>query len=468
MNKSQDSVKTIFIALLSNVVLGNFDMPGGTLDQFVKRRPKNTRLVFLTLKGFEKRIEPYLEDSSVVLEFVEKVKQPQGLTKFFQFFYSYLIFTDTTRILATFGARADVPPAGGNRHLAFLKAFLANTFGRSKFVKTRLVPRLFGFFFRARPLRDLFRKYQPSLVFLPSIAVLGDLELLAEAKRRGIKTVGMASNWDHLNKYYIPMRADYLLVQNMPMLKEAVELQEYQLGQVFPVGFAQFDAHVNFSNRVISKEEFFEKFGIPKNKKLILFISGAAYALDEPDILKEIINWIEQNKFGLPVELMIRPYVIARDRAAEEAKFGQFRNNPLVVFNSFRRDESKESRNWYLAMLYYADVIIPIFSTMAIEAAIFDKPTISIGFDGYKKRPFHQSVTRLEHLTHFKHVLETGSVKIVRSFDELYQNINRYLHFPEQDRKQRKELVEKMCYRPDGKASERIADFVYVQQKKTL
>jgi len=461
MKKPEASIKTIFIALLSNVVLGNFDMPGGVLDQFIKRRPQNTRLIFLTLKGFEKRIQPFLtKDDSVVMEFVEKAKQPRGLEKLFQFFYSYLIFTDTTRILATFGARADRPPAGGNRQLAFLKAFIANTFGKSKFVKTRLVPWLFEFFSRARPLRDLFRRYRPSVVFLPNIATLADLEFLLEAQRRGILAVGMACNWDHLNKYYIPMRSDYLLVQNQPMLKEAVELQEYEPERVFPVGFAQFDAHVNFRSQVISKAEFFEKFGIPKNKKLIVFISGAAYSLDEPDILKEIINWIEHDKFGLPVELMIRPYVIARDRASEEAKFGRFKNHPLVVFNSFRRDENEETRKWYLAMLYYADVIIPIFSTMAIEAAIFDKPTISISFDGYKKRPFHQSVTRLEHLTHFKHVIQTGSVKIVRSFDELYQNINRYLKFPKSDSEKRKELVSTLCYCPDGKASERIVDFV--------
>jgi CDP-glycerol glycerophosphotransferase (TagB/SpsB family) len=157
---------------------------------------------------------------------------------------------------------------------------------------------------------------------------------------------------------------------------------------------------------------------------------------------------------------MIRPYVIARDRATEEAKYQQFKNHPLVAFNSFRRDESEETRNWYLAMLRYADVVIPIFSTMAIEAALFDRPTISIGFDGYKKRPFHQSVTRLEQLTHFRHVLRSGSVKIVRSFDELSQSINRYLHAPEDDREARRRLIETMCYRPDGRASERIADFV--------
>ena len=88
---------------------------------------------------------------------------------------------------------------------------------------------------------------------------------------------------------------------------------------------------------------------------------------------------------------------------------------------------------------------------------------ISIGFDGYHKRPFHQSVTRLEHLTHFKHVLKTGSVKIVRSFRELFEHLDRYLKFPEQDREKRRDLIEKMCHSLDGRATERIADFVLKQ-----
>lgn len=453
-------MRTIFIALLSNLVLGNFDMPGGVLEQFVRKRPKNTRLVFLTLKSFEQRIRPFLDGDSVVAEFVAKAEQLRGLKKIFQFFYSYLIFTDTTRILATFGARADVPPAGGNRHAAFVKSFLAHTFGRSKFVKTRLVPKLFSLFFRARPHERLFDRYAPERVFLPNIATLADEEVLLEAKRRRIPSVAMACNWDHLNKYFIPLRADCLLVQNEPMRKEAVELQCYRSEQIVPVGFAQFDAHVNFDERELSRERFFETFGIPKDRKLILFISGAAYSLDEPDIIREMAQWIERNRFGMPAHIMVRPYVLARDRESEEAKFREFKNHRFVSFNSFRRDESPATRNYYLAMIRYADVVIPIFSTMAIEAALFDRPTISIGFDGHRARPFHQSVTRLEHLTHFKHVLQTGSVRIVRSFEELFNQTNRYVHASAEDREKRKALVEKMCYRADGKASERIADFV--------
>ena len=454
-------MKTIFVSLWSNIVLGNFDIPGGVLDELVARKNKDTRLIFLTLDGFRPRLERFVNGGAELVT-IERPRAPNAFQKLFQFFYAYLIFTDTTRILATFGARADVPPAGGNRHLAFVKAFVARTFGRSRTIKTKFVPWCYGKLF-GRTYQELFERYKPDMVFLPNIAFSPDVDFALEARRRGIASVGMACNWDHLNKYFIPIQTDSLLVQNAPMQFEAVTLQAYRPEQVFPVGFVQFDAYARYQDFAVSREQFFKKFGIPLDNKLILFISGAAYSLDEPDVIRTIVQWMAEWKLGNKVRLMIRPYVIARDKANEEKKFKEFVDHPLVVFNYMRRDESEETRNYYLGMLYYADVIIPIFSTMAIEAAIFDKPTISIGFDGYKKRPKHQSITRLEELSHFRHVLQTGSVKVVRNFDELFWNLDRYLKFPETDREKRKILIEKMCYKVDGMSSARVVDFVFGQ-----
>ena len=110
--------------------------------------------------------------------------------------------------------------------------------------------------------------------------------------------------------------------------------------------------------------------------------------------------------------------------------------------------------------MYYADVVISMFSTTAIEAALLDKPTIAIGFDGYAKRPPHQTIRRMEKMHHFKNVLDTGNVKLARDFEDLFQAINTYLLFPEKDTEKRKQLVEELCYRADGLASKRISDII--------
>ena len=463
MKQEKQYKKTILISLLSNVVIGNFRNLGGVLDEFVKKKPKDVKLVFLTAPGLSHKFSQWLENDEVVLEIAEASISYGYFGKLFQFFYSYLIFTGTTKILATFGAKADAPPAGRNRHLAPLKKLIASTFGRSKFIKERVIPFLFLKIYSTRPYKNIFDQYRPDLLFATSIAVLHDVELLAEAKRRGIRSVGMACNWDHLNKYFIPLRPNILLVQNEPMRVEAETLQSYDKKNVFVAGFPQFDEHLKYVKNPMPRSVFLKKFNIPESNKIILFISGAAYSLDEPDIVQTICEWIDGNKLALPAKVLLRPYVIGRDKKQEAEKFKNVLSHPAVSVNWLAKSSGPDGQDDYLGMLYHADIIIPIFSTMAIEAALFNKPTITIGFDGKKIRPFHQSIVRLEHLSHFKNVLDTGSVKIARNFEDLLSTLNKYLLNPNLDSEKRKILAEKMCYKLDGKSSERLADFIYNQ-----
>ncbi|TSC67868.1 MAG: hypothetical protein CEO19_15 [Parcubacteria group bacterium Gr01-1014_73] len=453
-------MKTIFINLFSILAMDNFTVPDGVLGELIRRKGQDIRLVLLTGKKLLPRLAPYADGQTIIVEAIKSFPPRGFIQSIFHFFYAFLIFTGSTKVLATFGARADIPPAGGNRHMWFFKSLIANTFGCSLFVKRRLTPWLFKIIFRERPYQQLFDKYRPDLVMAPALAFFPDVELVSEAQRRGIKTIGMAMNWDHLNKYYIPVHADWLLVQNEPMRREALNWHAYYPEQITIVGFPQFDMYAYPDKYLVLKEKFKKDFELEGIDKIILFISGAAYSLDEPDIIKEISKWISEGKFGQKTKLFIRPYAIARDIEREREKYKSLENDPNIVFNWQRRSDSLESKKYFMSMLAYTDVVISIFSTTAIEAAIFDKPTITIGFDGYKKRPYHQSIIRLEDMSHFRNVLETGSVKVVRSFPDLEKSLALYLENPAIDMMARKVLVNKMCYKNDGGASKRIADFI--------
>ena len=453
-------MKTIFINLFSILAMDNFTVPDGVIDEFVRNKSQDTRLILLTGEKLLPRLARYANGQTIIVEAIKSFPPKGFIQKLFYFFYAFLIFTGSTKVLATFGARADIPPAGGNRHMWFFKSLIANTFGRSLFVKRNLTPWLFKIIFQERPYKQLFDKHQPDLIMVPAIAFFPDVELVSEAKRRGVKTVGMAMNWDHLNKYYIPIHTDWLLVQNEPMRREALNWHAYYPEQITIVGFPQFDMYAHPDKYLVLKDQFKKDFGLEGVDKIILFISGAAYSLDEPDIIKEISNWISGGRFGKSVKLLIRPYAVARDIEREREKYKQFGNDPNIVFNWQKRSDSLESKKNFMSMLAYADVVISIFSTTAIESAIFDKPTITIGFDGYKKRPYYQSIARLEDMSHFRNVLETNSVKVVRGFTDLEETLIRYIQNPTIDADRRKVLVAKMCYKVDGGASKRITDFI--------
>lgn len=456
-------MKTIFISSFSHSPIGNFSIPRGVFERLAESKKPDTQIVLLVTKTehFDKiRHAPYVADRSITVEFVPLYEPKSFTTKLFRFFYAYLIFTGTTRTLATLGARADMPPAGGNRHLAFVKSAIAHTLGKIPVIKKRVVPWLFDRVFTERPYAYLFEKYRPVLVFAANMAMIPDSELLAEAQRHGVKTLGMVCNWDHLNKYFIPRRADHIVVQNEPMRGEAVVFQGYEPEQITVTGFPKFDVYHDIGKHAATREEFFRHFHIPERAKLILFISGSAYSLDEGDILGTISGWMKQGRFAKEARLMIRPYVTLRDRKQEEKKYKTLMGDPTIAFNWVKGDESQEAKRLYRGMLYHADVIVSMFSTTAIEAALLDKPTIAIGFDGYAKRPAHQSIRRMERMHHFKNVLDTGNVKVVRNFDDLFALMNAYLISPEKDADKRKDLVERLCYQADGLASKRISDVI--------
>ena len=451
-------MKTIFVDLFSIASVPNLILPDGVIDELTEGSGVETILLIPDNADFVSMVAAF-NRPNVRVEKITKLFPRTLLQKAFVFFYSYLMFTSTTRLLATFGARADAPPAGGNRHLAPVKSFIANTFGRSKWIKTRLVPLLYKRIFNERPYAYLFDRYHPDLVFVPNIAFNPGIEFLAEAERRGIETVAMPANWDHLNKYYIPIHARRLLVQNEPMKKEAVEYHRYEPSEITVVGFPQFDVYLK-DEMFLSKSEYYGRFGIPDGSKIILFISGSVYAHDEPEILLEIAGYINRGELPRDTVILIRPYVGLRSRAHEEQKYATVAKERGVFFNWEKNDQNLSNRRLYNSMLCYADVVISVFSTTAIEAAIFDKPTVVLGFDGHKNRPEHESVTRLEKLSHFKHVLDTGGVHVARDYLHLKRLLADYLKNPEHDSEKRRELVSKMCYRVDGKSSRRIVDFL--------
>jgi hypothetical protein len=110
--------------------------------------------------------------------------------------------------------------------------------------------------------------------------------------------------------------------------------------------------------------------------------------------------------------------------------------------------------------LRYADVEYNTGSTMTLESAIYDRPVVLIGFDGYKNRPYYQSVRHGLDVTHYRTVQATGGVWRVDAEQELIDATNGYLKDPTIHTDGRKRLVEELVGTVDGTAGERIGRFV--------
>jgi hypothetical protein len=149
-------------------------------------------------------------------------------------------------------------------------------------------------------------------------------------------------------------------------------------------------------------------------------------------------------------------------------KLDQFKH---VVFQQPEKKVSDAIGEWELGdedirlmlnMLRHADIEYNTGSTMTLESAIFDRPVIIVGFDGYKNRPYYQSVLQGLDVTHYRIVQQLGGVWRVNSEQELIEATKTYLQEPQKHAQGRRALVEALVGKI-GMAGEQIAKRVLQQ-----
>lgn len=120
---------------------------------------------------------------------------------------------------------------------------------------------------------------------------------------------------------------------------------------------------------------------------------------------------------------------------------------------------NKDIQQLYNA-IYHSVVTVNVESTLTLDAAALDKPSILINYDGDHPQPYWKSINRLYEREHYQHVLSTGGAPLVTSHEELFQEINALLKNPDHRKANLRVLQETMLFRNDGKAAERVSGAV--------
>jgi len=454
-----DIVKTIFFSVSNAVIFRNLaSFQGSVLDLLAHE--ENIKTIVLVRKGQKLPFEFGAHPNILIEEIDENIKR-NIIQNAFYFFFSFLIFTDTTKLVSSYGVRADKPRPLWRFWNYPLKIFISKTFGKSEWVKKVLAPKIYLWLFPERLYKNLFEKYRPDLAFLPNICIWpNDLQLLVEAKRRGIKTVGMHGNWDHFSKYFIPFQTDKMLVWSEPVKEEAIKFQSYEQKSVEVVGGPHVDYFIGEASRE-SRQDFLKRLGFAPDSIVILFASQGPYSLDGADLVEMILNWIRVGELDKKTRLIIRPHPSG---IMEKEKYERFQGDPLVYFDSAKDCQLLPGFRHYINVLRHADLLITTYSTVGPDGVLMDRPVIVAGFDGYKKRPIYQSVRRHKNFTHYQLISKIGGIRIVEQQAEFLPAIKDYLANPKRDATERAILRRKIFGWTEGKNSARVIDVI----KKTL
>ena len=430
-------MKTILIPIFQGVEARNILRT----DIFRKLR-ENKEIKIILLVSNEYRLEYYKkefgEDDLLEFEIFDDFKK-SFLEKMFSKFKIYLLKTETMDIkrkLRLHNSR--------NYPRYFISLVFNRIIARPFFIK---ISRFFDYYLiKDNSFKNLFDKYNSNLVFLAHL--FGDIEIsiLREAKKRGIKTVGFVNSWDKLtSRCILRISPDWLIVPNEITKKEAIKYQYILEEKIFVSGPPQFDIYKQYKN-YLSKENFYKKYSIDPSKKIILFCPlGSTFSNFDWDVV-ELLNKLCLNK-----EILQDIHIIIRFPPNDNVDIRDNINKSIFSFQiPGTRFSSKRGVDWDMKdkdnkllvdTIRNSSLVICFPSTMSIDSSVLDKPVININFL-YDKMFDMDGFFHYYQMTHYKEILKTGGIKLVNNKEE------------------RMSIVNEQVWKFDGKAGERIADFL--------
>jgi hypothetical protein len=294
-----------------------------------------------------------------------------------------------------------------------------------------------------------------------------------EAFRQSIPVISTITNYDNLlSKGYRGFTPDRLAVWSEKMKQQATTLMDIPKRKVVITGPTVFDRY--FEPLQETREEFLRKRGLDPNKKT-LFYAGHTSIVTYFDFLDLVIKFRQPGGLLEKCNLIIRPYPHQKVHNWAGIKFFRekltglpnvYISDPFEsssdAFNPFSEESLKEKSTDELhAILKFSDVMVNYFSTLGLEAAICDLPTIHIGYDKftYQISPMAWCSTGARN-AHNQDRQRRAASKVVESDAELEQALEAYLGNRALDREERHSYALSECGYLDGKATQRLAKLV--------
>lgn len=319
----------------------------------------------------------------------------------------------------------------------------------------------------ARPLarfRELARRFSPALLITatPGFSPF-EAEMVVSARAMAIPTAAVSINYDNLTSNVKRMRrTDYLAVWNERMAMEARTLHDYPDERFRIVGCLRFDHYFTdpADPRFPNREKLLRAKHLDLERPTIV-LTGPTPSNYPPrrELVETLIRLRSEDKIAGNPNIFVRIHpndTLETYRGLEDIPGLWIERADQRGLRGGAEGKNIEMTTEDLlnltATLRYADVVVNFASTIIIEACIFDRPVINIGFPVERRIVYE--------FEYNKALLDTGAVRLARDPEELAVLINRYLREPGLDRRERATLVRDYIPFRDGRTFQRTVDFI--------
>lgn len=322
--------------------------------------------------------------------------------------------------------------------------------------------------------QDLFDRYKPDLLVANTAGWRLDRYLLREATKRGIKTAVVIVGWDNPSSQGLPgADVEYANVWSEIHKWELVEGVDWPESRVHVGGMPLYDGYVN-GKWVLPREDYFRMHGLDPKRKLIAFAATALSISPNFHIVKILAEMVERQSLSQPVQLLLRlhPNHFRNFPHYQQEKEDIYRLirgmkhvhivEPKPLAGNLPR-YSGEDLPEKASMLAHCDVLVTIYSTMVVEAALHDKPVISVCIDAPKGWPgkYWIPLSEVPNWPTAARVTKADVGEVVFSEDELRIALDHCLLNPKEKATKRRKFVEDELTFLNGEATENTANFLW-------
>ena len=294
----------------------------------------------------------------------------------------------------------------------------------------------------------LLRNRNVSLFFATHATSFWEESLLRSAISAGVPRLYMVLSWDHLSSKVL-LHRDFgrVLVWNRHTRDELLRTYpSYRADQVKVVGIPQYDSFVESSAHTYAS--WCAQYGLDPARRTILFstmpqVRHSQQHIILEDLLRAIVAGTEVPA-DYQVLIKCHPFDNFEGYSALLGKYPvAWRRTTLAPGQTIDAwipspAEVEESRD----CLHFCSININIFSTVTIEAALFNKPVIHIAYDPLPIEPGRIPCHEYYNWEHFKHIVDKDASVLVHNLDELLAAIRRYSAEPEMKAEGRRRVVE--------------------------
>jgi len=329
---------------------------------------------------------------------------------------------------------------------------------------------------------DLFNEYSPDLVVASTAGWRLDRYLLRQAVRLGVKTAAAIVGWDNPSSYSLPgARLDRINCWSEIQKEELVLGSDWDPGRVHIGGIPSYDGYFR-KQWLMSKDEYFRLHKLDPKRKLLGYACSFITFSPNYQNIEALARMVASDSLAEPCQLLIR---LHPNHFMDEPLFEGERKRIQLLARELPNVHvvepvplggelgyySGEDMPEKTSMMAYSDVFLTVYSTMVVEAAIHDRPIVSVCFDapGGWNQPgrFSLPLSKIGDWPTHQRFRLAGAGRVAMNEAELRESLNYSLINPDADRGRRAAFIQRECTYVDGSAGKRTGDYLLSVINKT-